>query len=172
MTEFQMPEHVRFDLETFFEHPEGGATLQRIGVLTNFVLDGDFLNVRGGIGDCGLHDSLAAQVGPARSKVVRLPEEMYSKRGMVAGWYDPASSNRRLGLGLVVGQIDKYGFNEGATMSYEHTGRCLGMAALALGMLLPRSPEELSKFKDPGNLVFGSRLLERARGSVGSRIFE
>lgn len=176
MAEFQMPKHVSFDLETFFENSDTGKSLPelpntRIGVLTDFALDDDFLGVRGGISDNGLHDSLARRTGPADSKLVRLPKDMYSRVGTVSGWFDPLLPIDS-GLGIISGQIYKYGVNPDAKMDYQQTARCLEMASLALGMLLLRSPAELEKIRDPGNLVFGSAILKRAKRSFGNRIFE
>ena len=92
--------------------------------------------------DGGLHDTLAAKVGPTKSKFMQLPSEMYSEKGTVSGWNAPEV---RDGFGLVIGQIDGTERLE-STFGRQETDRCLEMAALALGILLTGSPEKIGTF--------------------------
>lgn len=163
----KMPQHVQFDLTTFFEFPEL-PSMARIGVITAMECKDDFLCVRGGVSDGGLHDTLAAKVGPTEDKLMRLPPEMYSETGTVSGWNTPTAKNDK--LGFVVGQIDGTERLE-STFGRQETDRCLEMAALALGILLTGSPEKLERFNNPHELVFGSKLLAQARRRIGNRIF-
>ena len=162
----KMPQHVQFDLTTFFEFPEL-PSMARIGVITAMKCEDDILCVRGGVSDGGLHDTLAAKVGPTKSKFMQLPSEMYSETGTVSGWNAPEV---RDGFGLVIGQIDGTERLE-STFGRQETDRCLEMAALALGILLTESPEKLERFNNPHELVVGSKLLAQARRKIGNRIF-
>ena len=119
MYEYRKSINLCLDLRTYFEYPDL-PTLQRIGVVTSIRFDGTKqMIIRGGIGDEGLHDNLARKTGPASSKIIQLPDEMRTKKGSVTGWYDPkVSTEEALGLGLVVGQLDRSGFNDRSTMDY------------------------------------------------------
>ena len=163
----KMPQHVQFDLTTFFESPEL-PSMARIGVITAMECKDDFLCVRGGVSDGGLHDTLAAKVGPTEDKLMRLPPEMYSETGTVSGWNTPTAKNDK--LGFVVGQIDGTERLE-STFGRQETDRCLEMAALALGYLLERSPEEVGNYDNPRKLIFGSLVLAQLRRKIGNRIF-
>lgn len=169
--EVRVPRHVEFDLTTFFELPDLPSRA-RIGVVTDMKLkcDDDFLYVKGGVSDGGLHDTLAAKVGPAKNKFMRLPPEMYSEKGMVSGWNMPTAEKEDK-LILTAGQVDGTERLE-STFERRETDRCLGMAALALGWLLEKTPEEIGKMKDPHKLIFGSPLLAKLRRKIGNRIFE
>ena len=142
--------------------------MARIGVITAMKCEDDILCVRGGVSDGGLHDTLAAKVGPTKSKFMQLPSEMYSEKGTVSGWNTPTAKNDK--LGLIVGQVDGTERLE-STFGRQETDRCLEMAALALGILLTESPERLERFNNPHELVFGSKLLAQARRKIGNRIF-
>jgi len=128
-----------------------------------------FCVLGGGVSDGGLHDTLAAKVGPTEDKLMRLPPEMYSETGTVSGWNTPTATKNDK-LGLIVGQVDGTERSE-SIFGRQETDRCLEMAALALGILLTESPEKLERFNNPHELVFGSKLLAQARRKIGNRIF-
>ena len=149
----KMPQHVQFDLTTFFEFPEL-PSMARIGVITAMKCEDDILRVRGGVSDGGLHDTLAAKVGPTKSKFMQLPSEMYSEKGTVSGWNTPTAKNDK--LGLIVGQVDGTERSE-SIFGRQETDRCLEIAALALGYLLERSPEEIDDYDNPHKLILDHR---------------
>ena len=169
MNEFRVPQCVKLDLQAFFEHPEE-LNLSRIGVVTSMTLDseGGLLRIRGGLGDDGLHDTLAQQVGPGDSKIMVLPPEMASERAIVAGWYCPGEGGN---FGLIAGQIDDY-IRAESSLTYQQTSKCLRMAALALGTVLMLSPIDVVKLNDPSNLILGEPLLRRTGKKIGRFIYD
>ncbi len=167
MGQLRIPEHVLFDLRTFFDRPDL-SNRPRIGVVTDLEIDGDCLSVRGGIGDGGLHTTLASQINPRAEKFLHLPLGMFSRQGTVRGWYDLQQPEP---VSVVAGQLpDDPGLEP--VLTYEQTDRCLRMAALALGGLLLNSPRELMSYKNPNSLMFGSAILAKLEKRIGDCIFE
>lgn len=163
----KVPEHVQFGLSTFFEHPELSSVI-RLGLVTKMECNGDFLYVKGCIGDDSDHDTLATKAGSDEGRIMWLPPEMYSDKAGVVGWNIPVVDG---GFGLIAGQVKNTERLE-SVFGYEQTDRCLKMAALALGCLLKNTPREIIELSDqPGDLIFKSRRLARLWREIGNSIF-
>lgn len=166
MSELQIPDMVSFDLRVMHEDASGGIGC--IGVVTDISVGDNVLCVTGGVGSYGLlHDDLANKIRPGRGKIIPLPPEMSSTRGSVLAGFCPDVKDS---LMMVSGQIDAY-YNPEAIFTYKQTDMCLRMAALALGSLVVRHPDDLAKFKNPRELMFGAAFLRRLDRQIGGRIF-
>lgn len=164
------PKYVRFDVQPLFISPER-SDVARIGVVTALAHDSEdgSLRVRGGVGDGGLHDELAAQVGPVTDKTVPLPPEMYSRLGTIRAWYTPQAADQ---AGLIAGQIED-AYSPEARLTRQETDLRLRLAGLALFVLLQRAPLDLLclRAERPGGIILHRTVLERAGRRLGRAIY-
>ncbi len=142
---------VRADAKLFFDRPEDGSEI--IGVITEIEPEKDELNVKIGLGDCGLHGTLLRMMGIKDVSVPLSGKMAYSQA-----------------MGQLVRCMLFDMRRDGSDLSTWQTVASAYMASLALGELLRMPRKEIDKLEDPSDLLFEAPRMQQLDEEIGRRI--
>lgn len=155
---------VRADAKLFFDRPEDGSEI--IGVITEIEPEKDELNVKIGLGDCGLHGTLLRMMG-IKDVSVPLSGKMAYSQAIIRG---SSTGIPRRKKGQLVKCMLFEARRDGSDLSTRQTVASAYMASLALGELLRMPRKEIDKLEDPSDLVFEVSRMRQLDEEIGRRI--